>query len=152
MIAFDLQCDAGHIFEAWFKDRQAYEEQFNAGLLECPVCGSGNVKKILSPVAVKRSVNASSPPVPGEQPSGSTPPELFYRALTKLYQKVVETTEDVGTDFTSEALKIHYGVKEPRNIRGVATAEEEKMLQQEGVEFLKIPVPAEKKKKEDEEH
>jgi hypothetical protein len=50
--------------------------------------------------------------------------------------------DDVGCDFAKEALKIHYGVEEPRNIRGVSTKEEEKMLKKEGVDFVKIPMPA----------
>jgi hypothetical protein len=37
---------------------------------------------------------------------------------------------------------MHYGVAEPRNIRGVSTHEEEKLLKEEGVQFVKIPLPA----------
>jgi hypothetical protein len=48
--------------------------------------------------------------------------------------------DDVGPDFTKESLKMHYGVAEKRNIRGSATAEEEKTLKQEGVQYFKIPV------------
>jgi len=47
----------------------------------------------------------------------------------------------VGSDFTKEALKMHYGVIEPRNIRGVSTKEEEKTLKEEGVQFIKVPMP-----------
>jgi len=32
-------------------------------------------------------------------------------------------------------------VIESRNIRGVATSEEEKTLKEEGISFIKIPVP-----------
>ena len=35
---------------------------------------------------------------------------------------------------------MHYGVTESRNIRGVSTKEEEKLLSKEGVQFFKIPV------------
>ncbi len=49
--------------------------------------------------------------------------------------------DDVGCDFAKEALKIHYGVKEARNIRGISTKEEEKMLKEEGIDFVKIPMP-----------
>ena len=34
------------------------------------------------------------------------------------------------------------GCEEPRNIRGVSTKEEEKMLKEEGINFVKIPMPA----------
>lgn len=145
MIAFDLQCEEGHTFEAWFKDRQAYEEQLEQGLLECPVCGSSRVRKILSPVALKKSGRQQPGPSDGE--AGA---ELFYRAMSRVYENIIQNTEDVGTRFAAEALKMHYGVKEHRNIRGVATEEEEKMLKDEGIEFMKIPVPG--KPKKDQEH
>ena len=51
--------------------------------------------------------------------------------------------DNVGADFAEEALKIHYGVNEPRNIRGVSTPQEEETLRKEGVEFLKFPLPEE---------
>ncbi|MGD9072079.1 MAG: DUF1178 family protein, partial [Desulfobacterales bacterium] len=44
-------------------------------------------------------------------------------------------------DFTKEALKMHYGVTEQRNIRGTSSPEEEKILKEEGIEFIKIPIP-----------
>ena len=49
--------------------------------------------------------------------------------------------DDVGCDFAKEALKIHYGAVEPRNIRGVSTSQEEKVLRDEGIQFFKIPMP-----------
>jgi hypothetical protein len=47
----------------------------------------------------------------------------------------------VGCDFAKEALKMHYGAAEPRNITGVSTKEEEKTLNEEGIQFFKIPMP-----------
>jgi hypothetical protein len=38
---------------------------------------------------------------------------------------------------------MHYGVVEPRNIRGVSTPKEEETLKSEGIHFFKIPVPSE---------
>ena len=65
--------------------------------------------------------------------------------LSNINRKIVDFVEknfdDVGSDFTKEALKMHYGVSEPRNIRGVSTKEEEKTLKEEGVQFIKIPMP-----------
>jgi hypothetical protein len=51
-----------------------------------------------------------------------------------------EEFEDMGTDFTNEALKMHYGVAEERNIRGTATESEEKLLKDEGIKFFKFPL------------
>ncbi|MBA3015995.1 MAG: DUF1178 family protein [Desulfobulbaceae bacterium] len=48
--------------------------------------------------------------------------------------------EDVGANLATTALKIHYGVEERRDIRGVVTAQEEAMLNNEGIQLLKVPV------------
>jgi hypothetical protein len=47
----------------------------------------------------------------------------------------------VGNRFADVALKIHYGEEEKRNIKGTTTAQEEDNLKEEGVQFVKIPVP-----------
>ncbi len=69
-----------------------------------------------------------------------------YADIEKIGKRVAEFVEknfdNVGPDFSKEALKIHYGVSEPRNIRGSSTPEEERTLKDEGIEFVKIPVPA----------
>lgn len=140
MIVFDLKCSSDHVFEAWFKDSAAFEEQKNKGLLECPVCGDKSIEKAISPIKVKRSSSGAGEGVLSQQ--------AMAQMINAFYQKVIETSEDVGTKFASEALKMHYGVTEPRSIRGVATQEEEEMLKDEGVEFFRIPVPK-KNKKED---
>ncbi len=132
MIVFDLRCPENHTFEAWFKDSSAYEEQLEAGLIQCPVCGSSDVKKALSPVAIKLSGRQGS--------EGESAHEALVRLLERAYEYIEENTVDVGTDFAKEALKMHYGVREPENIRGIATEEEEKVLKEEGVEFVKLPV------------
>jgi hypothetical protein len=131
MIAFDLRCDQDHTFEAWFQNGEAFETQKEKGLLTCPVCGSNNVQKIPSAVAVcTKSVGKD----------GGTSESALNEMLNKIYTAVEKNTEDVGAAFAQEALKIHYGVIESRNIRGVATPEEEKTLREEGISFMKIPV------------
>jgi len=112
MIAFDLQCEDGHTFEGWFEDSKAYNEQKKKNLIACPICNSTNVSKILSPVAIKRGVtsNAGTLPLPMEEAQ-------MAEMGRKIVDYVHKNFDDVGCDFTKEALKIHYGVNEPRNIR-----------------------------------
>lgn len=134
MIAFDLACSCGHLFECWFESAGAYDRQHERGLITCPVCDGGNVRKIPSAFAVKKS---------GESPAPSGQDvETLHR---KLADYISTHFEDVGPSFATEALKIQYGVTEPRNIRGVSTKEEEKMLKEEGVDVLKFPMPAPEK-------
>jgi hypothetical protein len=58
-----------------------------------------------------------------------------------LKRHIKEDFEDVGPQFATEALKIHYGASEARNIRGVSTPDEEEMLRSEGVNFFKVGEP-----------
>ena len=75
----------------------------------------------------------------GESP---TPAPIDYQRLAKeVVDYIHNNSEDVGTKFASEALKMHYGATEKKNIRGTATPDEEKTLEEEGIEFFKFPMP-----------
>ena len=132
MIAYDLQCVNGHSFEGWFEDRKAYETQKKKSLIACPVCNSTSIARVPSTFAIK----------------SSNPLKEFsdqQADLENIGKKIVDFVEnnfdDVGADFAKEALKMHYGVTEQRNIRGTSSPEEEKTLKEEGIEFIKIPIP-----------
>ena len=47
--------------------------------------------------------------------------------------------EDVGHQFADQALKMHSGDLEPRNIRGVVSKDDAKSLKEKGVSALPIP-------------
>lgn len=134
MIAYDLQCSNGHRFEGWFEDSQSFDQQNSQGLVACPVCEDTLISKLPSTFAIKGASTGS----PG---MSQADPE----ALAALGQQIVDYVEknfdNVGADFAQEALKMHYGVTEPRNIRGVSTPQEEETLKNEGIDFYKVPVP-----------
>ena len=137
MIAFDLQCENGHTFEGWFESSKAFDEQKKRGLVSCPVCNNISVSKSLSSFGIIKSSPASDKVQIDQQ-------AVRKKLDKKLIDFVEKNFDDVGADFTKEALKIHYGVTEPRNIKGVSTQEDEKLLKEEGVDFIKIPMPVEK--------
>jgi len=130
MIVFDLSCSNGHSFEGWFKDLESFNEQNSRGMITCPFCKSTNISRVLSPVAIKSSQ--------GEERQREVVPD--YNKLAKsVMEYITNNFDDVGTDFAKEALKMHYGVAEKRNIRGSATVGEEETLKEEGIKFTKIP-------------
>jgi hypothetical protein len=136
MIAYDLQCENGHAFEGWFEDRKAFFAQRKKGLISCPVCNTTEIVQLPSKFAIKTSRGFRSKPVEPSQ-------ELILDKIGKEVSEFVEKNfDDVGSNFAREALKIHYGATEPRNIRGVSTHAEEKLLSEEGVPYLKVPIPA----------
>jgi hypothetical protein len=63
-----------------------------------------------------------------------------HQALQLVHDYLSKHFEDVGAEFYKEALKIHYGEVEKRNIKGTATTEEEIILKEEGVQFFKVPI------------
>ena len=145
MIVFDLACVCGYIFEGWFHDREHFENQRSASFLECPRCGSTEIRKILSPVRFQ-SASREVDNLLDKHPAEPVSAEDAARALETLQKFVEDNFQDVGADLAQEALKIHYGVAEPKNIRGFATEPEEKKLQEEGIKLLKIPMPVKSEK------
>jgi hypothetical protein len=133
MIAYDLICPNGHTFEGWFEDAKAYQKQKKKGLVTCPVCNDAGVCRRPSTFAIKSRPTSNTP----------APDMAGLKALGRqLHEFVDKNFDNVGSDFAKEALKIHYGAAEPRNIRGVSTKQEEKTLREEGVDFVKLPVSA----------
>jgi hypothetical protein len=132
MIAFDLQCSNGHIFEGWFDNLESYEKQNSRKMVSCPHCNDTKIRKVLSPVTSLKAAPAPQPAPDGEK--------INYKILAKeMVNYINREFEDLGSDFAKEALKIHYGVSKERNIKGSATESEENLLKQEGVQFFKIP-------------
>lgn len=132
MIVFDMECPNGHVFEGWFDSAESFEEQNSKDMVSCPYCEDTDIKRVLSPVAVKKTSF-------GEQ---TVPAPIDYQRLAKeVVDYIHNNSEDVGTKFASEALKMHYGATKKKNIRGTATPDEEKTLEEEGIEFFKFPMP-----------
>lgn len=161
MILFDLKCGSGHVFEAWFRNSQTFDEQREAQAVACPVCGSDDVGK--APMAPNISTRSKSisidreretpPPSSGSsgrnsmhtvaRGDGEKQAALHSKALREALEQVrahVEANFDyVGRGFAEEARRIHYGETEPRPIYGDASAQESAALREEGVDVVEIP-------------
>ena len=127
MIIYDLQCEHEHTFEGWFQSREEYDRENEAGRLTCPMCGDSQITLLPAGghVSVKeRAVNY----------------EKQKHALKAISEFVEKNFDNVGPGFAEEALKMHYEEIDYRNIRGTMTDDEEKELQEEGVDYLKVPV------------
>ncbi len=136
MIVFDLECLNGHTFEGWFEDKKDLETQQEQGILQCPVCETTSVVQKLSLISIKTS---SAPSHQARQALRANQ-EVLAEFTEKMADYVEKNYEDVGTSFSKQALEMHYGAKEHRNIRGTTTREEEKVLVKEGVPMVKVPI------------
>lgn len=127
MILFQLRCDKDHLFEAWFRDNAAYDDQAAAGRIVCPHCGETRVDKaIMAPRLSKATGQALDA-------------REARRMLAALRQTVEANCDHVGERFPEEARRIHYGETEARPIYGEATSEQADALAEEGIAVQRIP-------------
>ncbi|MEM7567897.1 MAG: DUF1178 family protein, partial [Pseudomonadota bacterium] len=125
MIRYDLLCANGHRFDAWFRNSGDFDNQAEAGLLDCPTCADTRVTKALMTPGVRTArgraeaveedtAEASAPrPVPKPPvPVPAMPPEVMQAAArvaamrqmaAALHRHVTETAENVGKGFAKEA-------------------------------------------------
>jgi hypothetical protein len=125
MIVFDLQCaDNCGSFEAWFRSNADYEEQRQAGLVQCPVCQSAEVEK--APMA---------PRVPRKRADDAV------ARLAAMQAEMLKKSRWVGDEFAETARAMHLGEIESEQVHGKATIEQAKSLVDEGVPVAPLPFP-----------
>jgi hypothetical protein len=153
---FDLQCDAGHLFEGWFGSHDDYDAQQARGLMSCPLCQSVQIKKLpsaphitssrtLSPASDLQAAEGGTPQSQSQSQShaasaeGAMALQQLQAALLSRLREVVGQAEDVGTAFAREARAIHDGESEARAIRGTASEEERQELAEDGISIMQVP-------------
>ena len=162
MILYQLSCEEEHTFEAWFRDSAAYDEQAQCGHVECPYCGSTKVAKAPMAPHIVSGSNAKSHSHSSEDEAAecaaaasATAKEIsndfetnerahevaqkILHAVGEIRDYAEKNMEDVGDEFADEARKIHHGDAEERGIYGRATDDEAHDLEEEGVEFVRLP-------------
>jgi len=132
VIAFDLRCGAGHVFEAWFASGAAFDQQAANGFLVCAFCGRTDVAKAVMAPNVAAKGNRSD----AKADAGS-----MLRALAAAQAEVLKSSSWVGDDFATKARAIHAGDEPTTLIHGRATPAEAKALVEEGVPVAPLPFP-----------
>ena len=60
MIKYKLKCKSTYCteqneFDGWFQNIEAFEKQMSLGLINCPICGSHNIIKLLATPNVRKA-------------------------------------------------------------------------------------------------
>jgi hypothetical protein len=129
MIRYDLKCDNGDEFEAWFGSIADYDKQAEAGLVECPHCGSKHVEKAPMAPAVRTS----------RAKEARKDRAVAMAMAAKVREHIKDKFDYVGDKFADEARKMHDGETEERAIWGEATPEEAQALAEEGIPAAPLP-------------
>jgi len=140
MIVFDLRCGNDHVFEAWFRDGAAFDDQVAAGEVACPVCGDGAIVKAPMTPNLARGARAPGQGERHDAPGGDAGKAARLLGELRAARAHVEANFDhVGERFPEEARKIHYGEAEARDIYGETSDDEARALKEEGIAFGRLP-------------
>jgi hypothetical protein len=139
MILYELRCEAGHGFEAWFRNSETYDQQHAAGQVSCPICGDHGVSKAPMAPRIGRGVSETLPAAPLAEPVAPEHLRMAMSKIAELNKHIVETCDYVGDTFAEEARKIHYDEAPHREIYGEATPAEAAELHDEGIAVSHIP-------------
>ena len=133
MIRYALTCEHDHGFEAWFGASADYDAQVERGLVECPACGSRQVRKQIMAPAVAGMRKTAAPELQARMQT------LMMEAAREVRTHVEQNFDYVGDAFAREARDIHEGRSEKREIYGEATPAEVKKLKEDGVPCAPLP-------------
>jgi hypothetical protein len=147
MIIYDLKCNKDHKFEGWFPSIESFDMQSEAGLLNCSICGTDKVKRVISgahSIGLSKSAPKKKRSVQKGKISKEGSKEFLANTdpvvLVKMVQEYVQKNfKDVGEKFPAEVRKMHEGQKEVENICGTASVEERESLIEDEVPFVAVP-------------
>jgi len=137
MKVFNLSCDNEHPFEGWFASAEEFDRQLEVQLVECPVCGSHAVRKLLS--APRLNLGAEAPETNAKQAVAMPNDATMQSMLLQMARHIHANSEDVGDRFPEEARRIHYEEAPKRSIRGLASRDDAAQLADEGIEVMPVP-------------
>lgn len=134
MIRYALTCPERHEFDSWFQSAEAYDRLRASGHVNCAICGSGEIEKLLMAPSVRPARNAAA-----QSGALSTPSSAVEEALAAMRRAVEENSDYVGMNFAAEARAIHDGDAPQRSIYGEAHIDEAKRLLEDGISVAPLP-------------
>ena len=149
MIKYKLKCRSKICsnvkeFEGWFKNIGAYEIQKQQRLINCPICGSDKVEKLLTTPSLKTNKNKISDDKYNQYKnsefiSGNVNSDDISTLLRTLKKEVQNNSTFVGNEFVSQVRSMKKGKIKEKAIHGHGTNKEIKELRDEGIEVINIP-------------
>ena len=152
MIKYQLKCRSKICsdekeFDGWFKSIDAYEKQKLQRLINCPICGSEKVEKLLTTPSLKTNKNKTSDikdklfknSKKNETFLGNVDSDNISTLLRTLKKEVQKNSTFVGNEFVSQVRSMKEGKIKEKPIHGHGTNKEIKELRDEGIDVINIP-------------
>ncbi len=152
MIKYKLKCGSKICsdekeFDGWFQSIEVYEKQKLQRLINCPICGSDKVEKLLTAPSLKTN-KIKTADIKDEQFKSSKNNETFLGNLNSdnistllrtLKKEVQKNSTFVGNEFVSKVRSMKEGKIKEKPIHGHGTNKEIKELRDEGIDVINIP-------------
>ena len=167
MIKYQLICQNEHEFEGWFSSSSSFDDQQKQGFVDCPTCGTIEVRRALMAPNLNSPKSRKNPELPAlpeaekvadivtnngpeaakpDSPLASLSPAeqqavvgAAMTALRDMHKRVKKDFTNVGNRFADEARAMHYGDKDQTPIYGTTTHEEREELEDEGIIYHHLP-------------
>ena len=154
MIKYKLRCKSIYCseqneFDGWFQSIEAFENQMQSGLINCPICGDDNIIKLLATPNVRKSKHKISKNIEFQNASGVSNSEKSYLGnekiknittmLRTIKKEIQKNSMFVGDEFVSKARSMKEGKIKERPIHGHGTKKEVQELRDEGIDVVNIP-------------
>ena len=154
MIKYKLKCKSIYCseqneFDGWFQSIEAFENQMQSGLINCPICGDDNIIKLLATPNVRKSKLKISKNIEFQNASSVSNSEKSYLGnekiknittmLRTIKKEIQKNSMFVGDEFVSKARSMKEGKIKERPIHGHGTKKEVQELRDEGIDVVNIP-------------
>ena len=147
MIKYKLKCQSTYCaeqngFDGWFQNIETFEKQLGLGLINCPLCGSKNVSKLLTTPSLKKIQNTNKKITKNKiqkNAFGNEKLENITTILRSIKNEIKKNSTFVGDDFVNQARSMNQGQIKEKSIYGHGTKKEIEELRDEGVDVLNIP-------------
>ena len=152
MIKYQLKCRSKICsdekeFDGWFKSIEAYEKQKLQRLINCPICGSDKVEKLLTAPSLKANKDKSSDIRDRQFKNfknndtflGNVDSDNISTLLRTLKKEVQKNSTFVGNEFASQVRSMKEGKIKEEPIHGHGTNKEIQELRDEGIDVVNIP-------------
>ena len=147
MIKYKLKCRSSYCaehndFDGWFQNIEAFEKQMDLGLINCPICGSENIVKLLTTPSLKKIKN-SNKIITKEKVEKDTSEYEKFKNITTILRSITNEIKKhstfVGDDFVNQARSMKQGEIKEKSIYGHGTNKEIEELRDEGIDVINIP-------------
>ena len=154
MIKYKLKCKSTYCsekneFDGWFQNIEAFEKQMLSGLINCPVCDSDNIIKLLTTPNLIKEKSQKSKNIKLENNKRFLGPEKSYLGnekiknittmLRTIKKEIQKNSTFVGDKFVSKARSMKEGKIKERPIHGHGSKKEIQELRDEGIDVVNIP-------------